>query len=174
MPISGQLHKNNRISSMSTSDGWPAKRMSGDYLVYVFPYGARALMAERAKVQKVLDLGAGMSNGFCLGGTIDNVVFKLPLSWQEGFVRNDAERITLIDRLRTHHNFNWKRDVFARPHINYSDAGVLRTEKHYATLINNLIEMQALTEELKPETLALIASCPSAYEMQQAMLNARA
>ena len=156
------------------SDDWPVKSMSGDYLVYVFPYGARALQAERAKVQKVLDLSGGMRNGFCLGGTIDNVVFKVPLSFHEGFVRNDAERITLIDRVRTHHNFNWKREVFARPSINSPDGGTTLSDKHYARLIDNLIELQALTEELRPETLALIASCWSAHELQQAMLNARA
>ena len=159
---------------MNTSDGWPVKPMSCDYLVYVFPYGARALQAERAKVQKVLELSAGISNGFCLGGTIDNVVFKVPLSFHEGFVRSDAERIALTDRVRMHHNFNWKREVFARPSINYSDGGSTRAEKHYATLIDNLIELQAVTEELRPETLALVASCASANELQQSMLNARA
>ena len=159
---------------MNTSDGWPVKPMSTEYLQFAWPYGARALMAERAKVQKVLDLSAGMSNGFCLGGTIDNVVFKVPLIWQEGFVRNDVERITLIDRLRTHHNFNWKREVFARPSINSSDAGTTLAEKRYAALIDVLIELQTVTEELKPETLALVSICASAHELQQAMLNARA
>ena len=161
-------------ASMSTSDGWPVKPMCGEYLVYPFPYGARALMSERAKVQKVLQLSGGMSHGLCLGGTIDNVVFKVPIGFHEGFVRNDTERMTLIDRVRTHHNFNWKREVFARSSINFSDGGTTRTEKQYAALIDMLIEQQALTEELKPETLALIASCTSAQELQQAMLNARA
>jgi hypothetical protein len=123
-------------------------------------------MAERAKVQKVLQLGAMMNYGYCLGGTIDNVVFKVPLSWQEGFVRNDAERITLIDRVCTHHNFNWKREVFARQSINSPDGGTTRTEKQFAKLIDDLLEMQALTEELKPETLVLISICDSAHELQ--------
>jgi hypothetical protein len=61
---------------MSTPDGWPVKRMCSEYPEYPWPYGARALMAERAKVQKVLQLGAMMRYGFCLGGTIDNVVFR--------------------------------------------------------------------------------------------------
>jgi hypothetical protein len=39
-------------------------------------------------------------------------------------------------------------------------------------LINNLLEMQALTEELKIETLALVVSCTNAHELEQAMLNA--
>ena len=159
---------------MNTSDGWPVKRMSGDYLAFAFPYGARALMAEREKVQKVLELTMFWNNALALGGTIDNVIFKVPLSFQEGFVRNDTERITLMDRVRTYHNFNWKREVFARPSINRSDGGTTVADKYYAKLINILLELQAFTEELKPETLALIASCPSAYELQQAMLNARA
>lgn len=160
---------------MSTSDGWPVKPMCGEYLVYPFPYGARALMSERAKVQKVLELRGKMNYGFNLGGN-QEPVFKVPLGFHEGFVRNDTERMTLVDRVRTHHNFNWKRDVFARPsiNINYSEGGTTRTDKHYAALIDILIELQALTEELKPETLALVASCTSAHELQQAMLNARA
>lgn len=158
---------------MNTSDGWPVKRMSGDYPAFAFPYGARALMAERERVGKVLELTMLMNYGFHLGGN-QEPVFKVPLSFQEGFVRNDTERITLLDRVRTYHNFNWKQEVFARPSINSPDGGTTRTEKQYAKLINNLLELQALTEELKPETLALISSCASAHELQQAMLNARA
>ena len=157
---------------MNTSDGWPVKPMSCDYLVYVFPYGARALQAERAKVQKVLDLSAQMNWGWQYGPI--GPTFKVPLSFHEGFVRNDTERITLIDRVRTYHNFNWKRDVTGKPHINQPDGGVTPSERHYTKLIDNLIELQALTEELRPETLALVASCGSANELQQAMLNARA
>ena len=159
---------------MSGSDGWPVKLMCSDYPEYAWPYGARALIAERARVEKVLNLSVGMSHGLCLGGTIDNVVFKVPIGFHEGFVRNDTERITLTDRVRTYHNFNWHRDVRARPSINYSDGGTTLADKHYAKLIDNLLEMQALTEELKPETLALVATCTSAHELQQAMLNARA
>ena len=154
-------------------DGWPVKPMSCDYRVYVFPYGARALQAERVKVQKVLQLSGQMNYGWHLGGNEDPV-FKIPLGFHEGFVRNDTERITLTDRVRKYHNFNWKRDVCARPSINFPDGGSRRTDKHYATLIDILIELQAITEELKPETLALVASCTSANELQQAMLNARA
>ena len=159
---------------MSASHVWPVKVVSSEYRAYAWPYGARELMVERERLGLVLRLSAQMNYGICLGGTIDNVIFKVPLSFQEGFVRNDTERLTLIDRVRTYHKFNWHREVCARPSINSPDGGTTRTEKHYATLINNLLEMQALTEELKPETLALIATCPSAYELQQAMLNARA
>jgi hypothetical protein len=58
--------------------------------------------------------------------------------------------------------------------MNQMESGMKPSDRQYAKLINNLLELQALTEELKPETLALISTCPSAYELQQAMLNARA
>jgi len=149
--------------------------MCSDYPEYSWPYGARALIAEREKVAKVLQLTMQMNHGWHYGGNYEPI-FKVPLSFQEGFVRNDTERITLIDRVRTYHNFNWKRDVctHAHPQVNSPDGGITKSEKHYATLINNLIELQALTEELKPETLALVASCTGTHELQQAMLNARA
>lgn len=154
-------------------DGWPVKRMSGDYLAFAFPYGARALMAERGKVQKVFNLSAQMKNGWFPGGNHEPV-FKVPLGFHEGFVRNDTERITLTNRVRTHYNFNWKRDFSENPYIRQSVDGITQYDRHYAALIDILIELQAITEELKPETLALIASCASANELQQAILNARA
>jgi hypothetical protein len=158
---------------MSGSDGWPVKLMCSDYPGYRWPYGTRALIAERANVGKVLELSARMNYGWHYGGNYEPI-FKVPLSFHEGFVSNDNERLKLIDRVRTYHNFNWKRDVctHAHPQVNSPDGGITKSEKHYATLINNLIEMQALTEELKIETLALVVSCTNAHELEQAMLNA--
>jgi hypothetical protein len=129
-------------------------------------------MAERGKVNKVLDLSAQMRYGWAYGS--QPVVFQVPLSFHESFVRNDEERITLTDRIRKYHNFNWKRDATTKPGINQPDGGITPSDRRYAKLIDDLLEMQALTEELKPETLALVSSCASAHELQQAMLNARA
>jgi hypothetical protein len=144
--------------------------MSSDYPAYKWPYGARALIAERGKVEKVLELSGLMDRGR-LWGPLE-AHFKVPLSFKEGFVRNDTERITLTDRIRTYHNFNWKRDVSGKPHMNDMDRGLNASDRHYAMLIDNLLEMQALTEELKPETLELVHACQNTYELQQAMLNA--
>ena len=157
---------------MSGSDGWPVKLMCSDYPGYPWPYGARALIAERERVGKVIELSARMNYGFHLGGN-QEPVFKVPLSFHEGFVSNDNERLKLIDRVRTYHNFNWKRDT-SGTRINQMDGGMTPAERHYNKLIDNLLEMQALTEELKVETLALVVSCTNAHELQQAMLNARA
>lgn len=156
---------------MSGSDGWPVKLMCSDYPGYRWPYGTRALIAERANVGKVLELSAQMRYGWAYGP--QPVVFQVPLSFHEGFVSNDNERLKLIDRVRTYHNFNWKRDT-SGTRINQMDGGMTPAERHYNKLINNLLEMQALTEELKVETLALVVSCTNAHELQQAMLNARA
>ena len=134
--------------------------MSSEYPAYTWPYGARALMAEREKVQKVLGL-SGQMNGTTL--------FHVLLTFHEGFVRNDTERITLTDRVRKYHNFNWKRDMSA----NYRDYVTTQSDRHYARLIDALLELQALTEELKPETLVLMSNCAGGHELQQAMLNAR-
>jgi hypothetical protein len=156
---------------MSASNDWPVKLMSTEYSAYPWPYGARALIAERANVGKVLELSAQMRYGWAYGP--QPVVFQVPLSFHEGFVSNDNERLKLIDRVRTYHNFNWKRDT-SGTRINQMDGGMTPAERHYNKLINNLLEMQALTEELKIETLALVVSCTNAHELQQAMLNARA
>ena len=157
--------------STPTPNIWPVKLMCSDYPEYAWPYGARALIAERARVEKVLELSALMSYGWAYGP--QPVVFQVPISFHEGFVRNDTERMTLLDRVRTYHNFNWKRDT-SGTRINQPSEGSTPAERYYAKLIDNLIELQALTEELKPETLALVATCTSAHELKQAMLNARA
>jgi hypothetical protein len=156
---------------MSASHIWPVKLMSSDYPEYRWPYGARALIAEREKVEKVFVMRLQMINGFNYSN--HGPVFMVPLAFKEAFVRNDTERITLTDRIRTYHNFNWKRDVTGKPHMNPMDRGLNASDRHYAMLIENLLEMQALTEELKSETLELVHACQNTYEMQQAMLNAR-
>jgi hypothetical protein len=157
---------------MSTNHIWPVKLMCSDYPEYTWPYGARALMAEREKVEKVLALSAEMVLGYRYGGHYANI-FIVPLTFKEGFVRNDTERMTLIDRVRKYHNFNWKQDVTGRPDMNTCDCGMTASDRHYARLIDNLLEMQALTEELQRETLELIWTCKSVHELQQGMLNAR-
>jgi hypothetical protein len=149
--------------------------MSSYYPAYTWPYGARALIAEREKVQRVLELSGQMNGGHALYSS-QTVVFQVPLSFHEGFVRNDTERITLTDRVRTYHNFNWKRDMSAnaKPNMNQLDGGQgTKSDRHYARLIEVLLELQALTEELKPETLVLVANCAGGHTLQQAMLNAR-
>ena len=156
---------------MSVSHVWPVKLMCSDYPEYPWPYGTRALIEERERVMKILEISHLMSYGWAYGP--QPVVFQVPLNFHEGFVRNDTDRITLTDRVRMYHNFNWKRDV-SGTRINEFSEGSTPAERHYKRLIDNLLELQALSEELKPETLALVARCTNAHELQQAMLNARA
>ena len=156
---------------MSACHDWPTKLMSSEYPAYAWPYGARALMAEREKVQKVLELSRQMNYGSTIGP--QTIIFQVPLNFHEGFVRNDTERITLTDRVRTYHNFNWKHDMSAKPDRNHGDCSVTQSDRHYAKHIDALLELQALTEELKPETLVLMSNCAGGHELQQAMLNAR-
>jgi hypothetical protein len=158
--------------STPTPHVWSVKLMCSEYPEYPWPYGARALIAEREKVEKVFVMRLQMINGWRYGGNYANI-FMVPLTFEEAFVRNDTERITLTDRIRTYHNFNWKRDVNGNPNMNPMDGGLNASDRHYAMLIDNLLEMQALTEELKPETLELVHACQNTYELQQAMLNAR-
>jgi hypothetical protein len=155
---------------MSACHVWPVKRMSSEYPAYTWPYGARALIAEREKVKWLLVFSAQIKGGWARGP--QSTVFQVPLSFHEGFVRNDTERITLTDRVRRYHNINWKRDMSVKPGVN-ENIGYTDSERHYARLVDALLELQALTEELKPETLVLISNCAGEHELQQAMLNAR-
>jgi hypothetical protein len=149
--------------------------MCSDYPKYPWSYDARALIVDREKVEKLFVMRAQMINGWRFHWDCESL-FTVPLTFKEAFVSNDTERITLTERIRTYHNFNWKREVSQskRPDVNRGEYGVTASDRHYAMLIDNLLEMQTLTEELKPETIELVHVCQNTYDLLQAMLNARA
>ena len=64
--------------------------------------------------------------------------------------------------------------VTAQTYYRIQNTGVTQSDRYYARLINALLELQALTQELKPETLVLVSNCAGEHELQQAMLNGSA
>lgn len=113
-------------------------------------------------------------------------IFTVPLSFHEAFVGSDAERITLMDRVRTYYNFNWKRDAKAEAQRINCPVGPKRVDMQsgriaelkreadglFTKRIEDVLLLQGLTEELKPETRELIKRCESHEELARCMLDA--
>ena len=164
-------------------------RMAAEWTVTAFegashrwPHGTRALMADRKRVQEIQWLQSLFEHGLFMNHT-DAGIFKCPLSFEEAFVSSDAERIALIARLHTCYNLNWKREATeltarAQPIIVHNNEqqilGLKReADKLFAKYIEDVVLLQALTEELRPETRELINDCTDFQQLLRRMLHAK-
>ena len=152
-----------------------------------WPHGTRALMADRKRVQEIQWLQSLFEHGLFVNHT-DTGIFKCPLSFEEAFVSSDAERIALIARLHTCYNLNWKREATeltarAQPIVigpcatNNDEQQILglkrEADKLFAKYIEDVVLLQALTEELRPETRELIKDCTDFQQLLRRMLHAK-
>jgi hypothetical protein len=172
----------------ATLQEWPVKLLSVEDLEYKWPYGTRALISERERVREIQALQAGFLRGHWVSHDPLQNYFKLDMSFAEAFVGCDAERISLKDRVTTYYNCDWKREATARVEVrlangsslNYTDGQqqhfvqlMREAEQRYCKLMHDLLLLQGLTSELKPETRGLIKSCTSYEQLLACMLNAK-
>jgi hypothetical protein len=128
-------------------------------------------------------------------------IFEVPLSFQEAFVGSDMERIKVMDRVRKHMNFEWKCDAKAEIQLSrsaskkadgpriasdvYQELREDQFTKQFEKLLRDAAEiftkriedvlvLQGLTEELKPETRELVKRCKSHEQLVRCMLDANA
>jgi len=180
---------------MAATDGdaceWTVQVLSADGGAYRWPYGARALTAERKRVQEIESLRFMFTYGMHRNGGHDVLpnLFTLPMSFEEAFVHSDAERIALMDRVRVYYNFNWKRDATAAAHPRLGHQFTAGQQEHFKQQfrylkneadqifekrIHDVLLLQGLTEELMPETLELAERCTSTAELLRCMLDGKA
>lgn len=162
---------------------WATKVLSSRTARYPWMYGTRALIVERERVAKIESLRFVFGWGYMANPykSMDRI-FTVPLSFQEAFVGSDTERIKLMDRVRTHYNFNWKRDATAvvqecTRHVGGTgQQEQLKREADglFSKRMEDLFVLQGLTEELKPETRELIRRCMSHEQLVRCMLDAKA
>ena len=172
----------------ATLQEWPGKLLSVEDLEYSFPHGTRALIAERQSVREVAALQAGFHRGHWVSHDPLRNYFKVDMSYEEAFVGCDADRIALKDRVTTYYNCDWEREATARVQVrlangsplNFTDgqqqhfAQLLReADKRFSELMDDLLLMQGLTSELKPQTRELIKRCTSHGQLLECMLNAK-
>ena len=177
---------------------WPMKALSTQVARYAWRHGASELIRERERVAKIDFLRGPFAYGYNVNHPVSlNYIFTVPLSFHEAFVGSDAERITVMDRVRTYYNFNWKRDAKAEVQkrrdatARGQGRGTFCTAQEQAfdlrlqelkreadgvfkKRIDDVLVLQALTEELKPETLELVKRCKSHEQLVRCMLDANA
>jgi len=173
-----EVERNFKLMVAMDSVEWPQKVLpTRDDTIQEFSWtlGARELVAEMKRVSQILALRAKLEKPTDLK---DYLAF--PMSFKEAFIDSDAMRIGLIDRLHISFNTNWKRDVVSlilgrSPHGTkawFED--VKASYKHAVSIFvmnhENLLLMQALHEELKPETRDLIRRCTSHKQVERSML----
>jgi hypothetical protein len=175
-----EVERNLKLLVAMDSVEWPEKILptrDDGIQAFSWNYGARELVAEMKRVSQILVLRAKLEKPSDLKDYL-----SFPMSFQETFIDSNAKRIALIDRLHVSFNLNWKRDVVSLT-LQNSQQGVngkgwsesiQASYKHAVSIFvmnhENLLLMQALYEELKPETQDLIRRCTSHKQIERSML----
>jgi hypothetical protein len=176
--------------AMQVAPPWPVREDS--VVPFAWPFTARDLIAERKRVCEILALRAtvenvriGDSNAFILG---------VPVSFHEAFVCSHGQRLMLTKRVHKHYDTYWKPAIVSMYLESFPDtapkrfgneaalekamsnwsAGVASYYGMGASLmtrhIEALLQMQALSEELTPETRELVTRCSSFEQLDRSML----
>jgi hypothetical protein len=173
-----EVERNFKLMVAMDSVEWPQKVLpTRDDTIQEFSWtlGARELVAEMKRVSQILALRAKLEKPCDLK---DYLAFHV--TFKEAFIDSDAMRNGLVDRLHISFNTNWKRDVVSLI-LGRSPYGtkawfedVKASYKHAVSIFvmnhENLLLMQALHEELKPETRDLVRRCTSHKQIERSML----
>jgi len=171
----------------STEPEWPVQTLSATGTPYPWPYGARMLISERELVAHMHNLSGTFKAGHILNQYVgDHRIFTVPFAFDDAFIDSSDQRVILMDRVRTFYNFNWKRDIMTYITCNnakgcntmdFGPGSLFFTLKRHADdifkkFMGNLLLLQALTEELKPETRAMAQHCTSFEQLDRCILDA--
>jgi len=161
-----------------TQGEWHWESLSATGPSFPFPYGTRALIEEIAHVQKMQRLFRAFSAGHIHRFNRPEIIlFCIPFVYHDCFIETAEQRVILMDRVRLFNNVKWKEEALAEAHRSGNFDLWFKQFKYYAgevfnTLIRTILELQDLTEKLKPETRELAAQCESFDELHRRMLNA--
>ena len=175
-------------TALDLAPAWPVVRVHA----FTWTHGPGELIAERKRVCAIMELWAKVEKpfketGFGVGGHI--VAIVIPVSFQEAFVEDDEARKALMHRINSFRD--WRAQVVWSLLASFPVGPSGTTERKFRretewceqmtvwykiiqallrATWNNLLEMQALCAQLKPETLALARRCASHVEMDQSMV----
>lgn len=168
---------------LKIAPAWPVECVQP----FTWPYGPRELIAERKKVAEIMLLRAKVEKPVDHNGNPTKTGY--PMSFQNAFVTDDYART--YQMLDVEAFRDW-RSLLVKEHLHTFPVGPSGTAERrakresdwcasmnvyygwikglLAQTSNNLLEMQALCSELKPETLALVKRCSSYEELDRSML----
>jgi hypothetical protein len=162
--------KQQQRRTLSHAPSFSDKRMlkEDDSLhAFCWPLGARELVLERKRVRDILLLRAKVKQPTDMMGYLG-----MDLTFDEAFIDSHDKRIELTDRLHTQFNTHAKADIVSRH--DKCQSGLLAAYNHAKAIVQgtreNLLEMQALYEDLRPQTQALIRRCTSPVQLDKSML----
>jgi hypothetical protein len=167
-----EMDKEEKLRIAMDAAPWPEKMLpTRDEQVqpFVWPWGAQNLIAELELVRRIL----AMVKGLPMGGET--------LHFHDSFIESDAMRVELADRMYIIFNTKCKRHAAER--ISSSGWAARFNERmttmyamHESSLLTceeHLLRMQALYEDLKPQTRELIKTCSSETQLRRSMLTMR-
>lgn len=154
---------------------------------FTWPYGPRELIAERKRILEIMALRVKVEKPVDWNG--NPTMTGYPMSFQDAFMQDQHAREWMMEEIE---NFRDWRSLTVKQHLHTFPVGPsgtaeLRAKRHadwgasmsvaygwteafLQQTRNNLLEMQALCSELKPETLALVRRCSSHAELDRSML----
>jgi hypothetical protein len=162
------MEKEEQVRIAMDAVPWPVKMLpTRDEQVqpFVWPYGAQKMIAERKLVREILELGKELP------------VWGHTLSFHDSFIETDSMRVDLLDRLYILFNAHSKKS--AAEHLFSNSFGRFNERmtamyRMYESALNavddKLLQMQAMYEELKPETRDLVNRCTSHEQLDKSML----
>jgi hypothetical protein len=164
------LEKEEKLRIAMDAAVWPEKTLptrDEELQPFIWPYGARQFIAEKKLVTDILRSSKQLN---MWGNT---------LSFQDAFVETDTVRVELLDRLYILFNTQAKRETAqALCERGCPQPGTLQAlycvHVHSLSIAEDmLLLMQALHEELKPETRELIKICTSEKQLHMSMFSMR-
>ena len=165
------MQKEEQVRIAMDAAPWPVKMLptrDDQVQPFVWPYGAQKMIAERKLVREILELGKELP------------VWGHTLSFHDSFIETDSMRVELLDRLYILFNAHSKK--IAADHLFSNSFGRFNERmtamyRMYESALNavddKLLQMQAMYEELKPETRELIKLCTSETQLQRSMFVMR-
>jgi len=165
------MEKEEQLRIAMDAAPWPVKMLptrDDQVQPFVWPYGAQKMIAERKLVREILELGRELP------------VWGHSLSFHDSFIETDSMRVELLDRLYILFNAHSKKT--AADHLFSNSFGRFNERmtamyRMYESALNavddKLLQMQAMYEELKPETRELIKLCTSETQLQRSMFVMR-
>jgi hypothetical protein len=150
------LEKEEKLRIAMDAAVWPEKTLptrDEELQPFIWPYGARQFIAEKKLVTDILRSSKQLN----MWGTT--------LSFHDAFVETDTVRVELLDRLYILFNTQAKRETAQ---------ALYSVHVHSLSIAEDmLLLMQALHEELKPETRELIKICTSEKQLHMSMFSMR-
>ena len=171
-------------AALAVAPPWPEKKRPQPF---TWPHGTRELIAERKRILEIMALRVKVEKPVDWNGNPTNTGY--PLSFQDAFIRNDNNFTWLMLDLQGFRD--WRKLAVRENLASFPDgpSGTAelkkkrqadwcasmnvvygRTEVLLQQSVNNLLEIQALCSELKPETLALVKRCSSYEQLDRSML----